>query len=422
VDAPKKCWHCDRPLAFTKRLIGAHFCSGKHERLYLAKEATLSLQRIIGFAPENGSTQERPAPTSPVVASSGSNIAPKPQVACVPVQAVNPDAAASVPAEASTTSGAEGNANAGDAPPFAEALAPKFQVFPQAPGRPRMLAGECVSMTPGLTYPRTEAMPERVLSRCRYEMFPPLVPRNHRMRRPAPVAIDLARPVLPVLSTEVRGEIVHDPETPAKPSAVIGNKKNPAAGQPRRFSAAPEISAGEASTRARTPRGPGTRDIVVPAQVLTAEIRIILHFMPTGVMDVATEVLTTKGEWISMPNTEATTTISLARLLETMGRCVRTPSVEATATAPAAAAEEPKARKKAGPGARRAYLAPAKAKSAKKVAVAKQASKGAKKATPARGGRKTAKVLELRERPGGRYSRRASSIPMDLRVPASVSR
>ncbi|MGD1092915.1 MAG: DUF3489 domain-containing protein [Bryobacteraceae bacterium] len=79
-----------------------------------------------------------------------------------------------------------------------------------------------------------------------------------------------------------------------------------------------------------------------------------------------------------------------------------------------AASETPKATKKASPAPRRAHVAPAKAKSAKKAssakkgAGAKETAKTAKRdrkpkaqAAAARAGSKTAKVLDLLKRPGG---------------------
>ena len=78
-----------------------------------------------------------------------------------------------------------------------------------------------------------------------------------------------------------------------------------------------------------------------------------------------------------------------------------TSSPEQTETAPASGTAEPKATIKARVGARRAHVAPTKAKSGKKAKPAKKAPKGAKKATGARAGSKTAKVLELLKRPGG---------------------
>ena len=78
-----------------------------------------------------------------------------------------------------------------------------------------------------------------------------------------------------------------------------------------------------------------------------------------------------------------------------------TSTTEQVETAPTTATAEPKATKKAHAGARRAHVAPAKAKSAKKAGQAKKAPKGAKKATGARDGSKTAKVLDLLKRPGG---------------------
>ena len=76
-------------------------------------------------------------------------------------------------------------------------------------------------------------------------------------------------------------------------------------------------------------------------------------------------------------------------------------SIQEAETAPAATAEEPKTTKKAHAGARRANVAPDKAKPGKKASPAKKAPKGAKKATGARDGSKTAKILDLLKRPGG---------------------
>jgi len=60
--------------------------------------------------------------------------------------------------------------------------------------------------------------------------------------------------------------------------------------------------------------------------------------------------------------------------------------------------------KKARVGARRAHVAPKKAKSGKKASPAKKAPKGAKKAKGARDGSKAAKILDLLKRPGGATS------------------
>jgi len=62
--------------------------------------------------------------------------------------------------------------------------------------------------------------------------------------------------------------------------------------------------------------------------------------------------------------------------------------------------EDPKPKKKARVGARRAHVAPAKAKSARKASPAKKASKGRKK-PDARAGSKTAKILDLLKRSSG---------------------
>jgi len=77
---------------------------------------------------------------------------------------------------------------------------------------------------------------------------------------------------------------------------------------------------------------------------------------------------------------------------------------EMTETAPVGAAAEPKPAKTARAGARRAPVAPKKAKSGKKATPAKKAPKGAKKAKaakPVREGSKTDRILELLKRPGG---------------------
>jgi hypothetical protein len=71
---------------------------------------------------------------------------------------------------------------------------------------------------------------------------------------------------------------------------------------------------------------------------------------------------------------------------------------EATAQA---ATEKPKANKKASVGQKRAHVAPAKGKVAKKAKAPKKAPKGAKDASAARDGSKAAKVLDLLKRPEG---------------------
>jgi hypothetical protein len=79
---------------------------------------------------------------------------------------------------------------------------------------------------------------------------------------------------------------------------------------------------------------------------------------------------------------------------------------EETAAAATATTKKPKANKKARVAPHRADVAPAKAKSAHKATPAKKAPKGRTKpgvAKPkaARGGSKTAKILDLLKRPGG---------------------
>jgi hypothetical protein len=75
------------------------------------------------------------------------------------------------------------------------------------------------------------------------------------------------------------------------------------------------------------------------------------------------------------------------------------------ASAATAASDKPKATKKASAGARGAHVAPGKGKAGKKAALAKKVPKGAKKGAAAkpdaRGGSKTAQILELLKRPGG---------------------
>ena len=85
---------------------------------------------------------------------------------------------------------------------------------------------------------------------------------------------------------------------------------------------------------------------------------------------------------------------------------MNTLTTEETGTAAApAASDKPKATKKPNAGARRAHVAPAKAKAGKKSTPAKKAPKAAKKGgspkPEARGGSKTAQILELLKRPGG---------------------
>ena len=86
--------------------------------------------------------------------------------------------------------------------------------------------------------------------------------------------------------------------------------------------------------------------------------------------------------------------------------------IEETGTTPAtAASDKPKATKKAGAGARRAHVAPKKAKAGRNATPPKKAPTGAKKAKgaktggsakpEARGGSKTAQILDLLKRPGG---------------------
>ena len=83
-------------------------------------------------------------------------------------------------------------------------------------------------------------------------------------------------------------------------------------------------------------------------------------------------------------------------------------NTEQTEMTPASVAAEPKATKKATAGARRANVAPKKAKTGKKVTPAKKAPKprkSAKKGDSARDGSKAATILELLKRPGGATSK-----------------
>ena len=83
---------------------------------------------------------------------------------------------------------------------------------------------------------------------------------------------------------------------------------------------------------------------------------------------------------------------------------------KSTSAAAPAGSKKPKANKKAHVAPRRANVAPAKSKSAHKATPAKKAPKGRPKpevAKPeaARGGSKTAKILDLLKRPGGATSK-----------------
>lgn len=74
-------------------------------------------------------------------------------------------------------------------------------------------------------------------------------------------------------------------------------------------------------------------------------------------------------------------------------------TTEQTETAPTAATFEQKTTKKAVAGARRANVAPGKAKAGKKAASKKKAPRSAR--NDAREGSKTATILEMLKRPGG---------------------
>jgi hypothetical protein len=81
---------------------------------------------------------------------------------------------------------------------------------------------------------------------------------------------------------------------------------------------------------------------------------------------------------------------------------MNTSIAEETGTAQATATgDQPKPNKKASVARQRANVAAKKAKSPKKASPAKKAPKGQKKTTSARDGSKTAKVLDLLNRPGG---------------------
>jgi hypothetical protein len=85
------------------------------------------------------------------------------------------------------------------------------------------------------------------------------------------------------------------------------------------------------------------------------------------------------------------------------GECKMTTSTteENGKTQAAGPLEGPKPNKKARVGARRAHVAPTKAKSTRKASPAKKAPKGRKKPDAARAGSKTAKILDLLKRSGG---------------------
>jgi hypothetical protein len=80
------------------------------------------------------------------------------------------------------------------------------------------------------------------------------------------------------------------------------------------------------------------------------------------------------------------------------------------AAAATASSKKPKANEKAHVAPRRANVAPVRAKSARKAKPARKAPKGrtkpeAAKSKAARGGSKTAKILDLLKRPGGATSK-----------------
>ena len=98
--------------------------------------------------------------------------------------------------------------------------------------------------------------------------------------------------------------------------------------------------------------------------------------------------------------------LGLARVIDVViavitaeGEIKMTPNAEEIRTAQAGTTE--KANRKAATGARRAHIAPPKAKSGKKAKSAKKAPKALKKAAAACNESKTSKVLELLKRPGG---------------------
>jgi len=75
------------------------------------------------------------------------------------------------------------------------------------------------------------------------------------------------------------------------------------------------------------------------------------------------------------------------------------------AAAATASSKKPKANEKAHVAPRRANLAPVEAKSARKAKPARKTPKGRTKPKAARGGSKTAKILDLLKRPGGATSK-----------------
>ena len=80
---------------------------------------------------------------------------------------------------------------------------------------------------------------------------------------------------------------------------------------------------------------------------------------------------------------------------------MNTSIAEEASTAQATAAGEPKAAKKARAGARRAHVAPSKAKSARKASPSKKAPKARKRAGAARDGSKKATIIEMLRRKDG---------------------
>jgi hypothetical protein len=135
-------------LPFLARIVRANFCCAQHEELYAAKQATLSINRILNFEAPTGSTAEYPL---------------------VPGCAIRMSETKRALAQAAT-------------PQMARVLGLKAESFPSQEKR----------------------VPEPSFSLLRGDMFHPLAWSRTRTEEPQLAAFVPQRPVLPFLPEEVR--------------------------------------------------------------------------------------------------------------------------------------------------------------------------------------------------------------------------
>ena len=148
VNASKTCRLCDQPLPFLARLTRANFCCTQHEESYAAKQAILSINRILNFAAPTESTTEYPLVTGCAIRVSETKRAL---------------------AQAAT-------------PEMARVLGLKAELFPSQKKR----------------------VPEPSFSLLREDMFHPLAWSRTLTEEPQLAAFVPQRPVLPLLPKEVR--------------------------------------------------------------------------------------------------------------------------------------------------------------------------------------------------------------------------